>query len=425
VVAAIADHARLPAELVEGDDAARAARFEQLLSARIAGQPRAVAAVAGALVRTIEARRAATTPARKPLASLLLLGPTGTGKTETARLFAEGWFLDPRALFAVDLSEYQDKESLHRLIGAPPGYLGHGDRTPLAIAMAERPRRVVLFDEIEKAHRDVLDVLLQVLDEGRLTTGQGEAVRFDEAVVILTSNLAIGGKPAARAGFAAGDAPVAMEESDLRAAVAKELRPELIGRLDALVRFEAIDRTPAQAIALAHLRRLGDALITTGRLAPARLPALRKDVLARLGARDARPLAGGAREVMRLVEDVVRDERASAPTPHTIHVVYPWHDGGREVAAAGMVADLAPGADPVAAADLVLVHPAGASLLYVAQIGSRLVALLGDDGAASEIAGALEAAKLARRTEVAHGRVRGDVAGRPIGELVDKLLRAG
>ncbi len=420
VISAIADHARLPAELVEGDDVARAARFEQLLAARIAGQPRAVSAVAGALARAIEARGGAAS--RKPLASLLLLGPTGTGKTETARLFAEGWFLDPKALFAVDLSEYQDKESVHRLIGAPPGYLGHGDRTPLAIAMAERPRRVVLFDEIEKAHRDVLDVLLQLLDEGRLTTGQGESIRFDEAVVILTSNLAIGGKPAARAGFAAGSSEATMDEPELRVAVGKELRPELVGRLDALVRFEPIDRTTAQAIALAHLRRLTDALITTGRLAPARLPALRKDVIARLGAREGKAWTGGAREVMRLVEDVVRDERASAPPPHSVQVVYPWHDGGREVSASGVIADLEAGVDPNAAADLVLVHPAGASLLYVAQIGARLVALLGDDDAAFAIATALTDARLVRQTAVARGRVRGDVAGRPIGELVDRLL---
>ena len=159
--------------------------MEEHLRRRVVGQDEALAAVANA-VRTA---RAGLHDPNRPLGSFLFLGPTGVGKTETARAVAEFLFDDPRAMIRIDMSEYQEKHTVSRLIGAPPGYVGYEEAGQLTEAVRRRPYSVVLLDEVEKAHGDVLNVLLQLLDDGRLTDGQGRTVDFRNTIVIMTSNL--------------------------------------------------------------------------------------------------------------------------------------------------------------------------------------------------------------------------------------------
>ena len=160
-------------------------KMEERLHQRVVGQDEAIAAVANAIRRA----RAGLQDPNRPLGSFIFLGPTGVGKTELARALAEFLFDDEQAMIRIDMSEYQEKHTVSRLIGAPPGYVGYEEGGQLTEAVRRRPYAVVLFDEIEKAHRDVLNVLLQLLDDGRLTDGKGRTVDFKNTVVIMTSNV--------------------------------------------------------------------------------------------------------------------------------------------------------------------------------------------------------------------------------------------
>src|SRR5881409_1494923 len=159
--------------------------LEEELHQRVIGQDEAVTAVAEAVLRA----RSGLKDPKRPIGSFIFLGPTGVGKTELARALAEFLFDDERATIRIDMSEYQEKHSVSRLIGAPPGYVGYDEGGQLTEAVRRRPYAVVLFDEIEKAHPEVLNVLLQLLDDGRLTDGKGRTVDFKNTVVIMTSNL--------------------------------------------------------------------------------------------------------------------------------------------------------------------------------------------------------------------------------------------
>src|SRR6186713_3362489 len=160
-------------------------RMEEVLHDRVVGQDEAVDAVANAIRRS----RAGLQDPNRPIGSFLFLGPTGVGKTELARALAEYLFDDERAIVRIDMSEYQERHTVSRLVGAPPGYVGFEEGGQLTEAIRRRPYSVVLLDEIEKAHGDVFNVLLQLLDDGRLTDGQGRTVDFRNTVVIMTSNL--------------------------------------------------------------------------------------------------------------------------------------------------------------------------------------------------------------------------------------------
>ena len=159
--------------------------MEDRLRERVVGQDEAIEAVAN----TVRAARAGLQDPNRPLGSFLFLGPTGVGKTETARALAEFLFDDEQAMVRIDMSEYQEKHTVSRLIGAPPGYVGYDEAGQLTEAVRRRPYSVVLFDEVEKAHPEVLNVLLQLLDDGRLTDAQGRTVDFRNTIVIMTSNL--------------------------------------------------------------------------------------------------------------------------------------------------------------------------------------------------------------------------------------------
>src|SRR5437762_4686783 len=163
----------------------RLTRLEAELERRVVGQPEALAAVANAVRRA----RAGLQDPNRPTGSFIFLGPTGVGKTETARALADFLFDDEKAMVRLDMSEYMEKHAVARMIGAPPGYVGYEEGGQLTEAIRRRPYAVVLFDEIEKAHPDVLNVLLQILDEGRLTDAKGRTVDFKNTVVIMTSNV--------------------------------------------------------------------------------------------------------------------------------------------------------------------------------------------------------------------------------------------
>jgi ATP-dependent Clp protease ATP-binding subunit ClpB len=243
--------------------------------------------------------KAALNRPRRPIASLLFVGPTGVGKTEMAKALADFLFDDERAMVRIDMSEYGEKHSVARLVGAPPGYVGYEEGGQLTEAVRRRPYTVVLLDEVEKAHPEVFDVLLQVLDDGRLTDGQGRTVDFRNAILILTSNLG--------STFIVDPtmSPDARREAVL-SAVRTAFKPEFLNRLDEIVVFDALDLADLARIVdlqLEHLRR---------RLADRRLglevtPAAR-EWLASTG---FDPVYG-ARPLRRLVQSSVGDPLARA-----------------------------------------------------------------------------------------------------------------
>jgi ATP-dependent Clp protease ATP-binding subunit ClpB len=202
--------------LLEGE-VQKLLHLEDELHRRVVGQDEAVAAVAQAVLRA----RSGLKDPRRPIGSFIFLGPTGVGKTELARALAQFLFDDERAMIRIDMSEYQERHTVARLLGAPPGYVGYEEGGQLTEAVRRRPYSVVLFDEIEKAHPDVFNVMLQILDEGRLTDGQGRTVDFKNTILIMTSNLPVTG--------------------DLRESLRAHFRPEFLNRVDEIIQFHALD----------------------------------------------------------------------------------------------------------------------------------------------------------------------------------------
>jgi ATP-dependent Clp protease ATP-binding subunit ClpB len=209
----------------------------------VVGQDKALTAVANAVRRS----RAGLSDERRPIGSFIFLGPTGVGKTETARALAELLFDDERAMVRIDMSEYMERHAVSRLIGAPPGYVGYDEGGQLTEPVRRRPYSVVLFDEIEKAHADVFNTLLQLLDDGRLTDGQGRTVDFKNTVIIATSNI---GSEALSRLDERGDASNERVEEVALEALRKHFRPEFINRIDETVVFRRLDRE--------HIRKIVD-----------------------------------------------------------------------------------------------------------------------------------------------------------------------
>ena len=258
--------------LLEGETE-KLIHMEERLHQRVIGQHAAVEAVSNALRR---ARSGLQDPDR-PIGSFVFLGPTGVGKTELARALAEFMFDDERAMIRIDMSEYQERHTVSRLVGAPPGYVGYDEGGQLTEAVRRRPYSVVLLDEIEKAHAEVFDVLLQVLDDGRLTDGQGRTVDFRNTVLIMTSNIR---------------APEQMRE---------HFRPEFLNRIDEIVQFEALGKEELGEIAELQLARLRERLAERG--LGLELTDAAKELLAEVGwdpTYGARPLK---RAIQRLVEN--------------------------------------------------------------------------------------------------------------------------
>ena len=276
--------------------------LEDLLHRRVIGQDDAVRAVANAIRRS----RAGLSDPNRPIGSFMFLGPTGVGKTELARALAEFLFDDERAMVRIDMGEYMEKHSVSRLIGAPPGYIGYDEGGQLTEAVRRRPYSVVLLDEIEKAHPDVFNVLLQVLDDGRLTDGQGRTVDFTNTVLIMTSNLP-------------GD-PMTF------------FKPEFINRVDEIIRFRALTEADLGAIVdiqLAHLR---------DRLAERRIGLDVTPAATALLAHEGYDPAFGARPLKRVIQREIGDRAAMLVLEGKVGegdaIVVDAHDGAFEVNAA-------------------------------------------------------------------------------------------
>jgi ATP-dependent Clp protease ATP-binding subunit ClpB len=222
--------------------------MEENLRRRVIGQDEALEAVANAVRRA----RAGLQDPNRPVGSFIFLGPTGVGKTETARALAEFLFDDERAMVRLDMSEYMEKHAVARMIGAPPGYIGYEEGGQLTEAVRRRPYSVVLFDEIEKAHPDVFNVLLQILDDGRLTDSKGRVVDFKNTVLIMTSNLG------SREIQSAAENPLVDHniEKDVLQVLRDHFKPEFLNRIDDIVVFEQLSRDEIAQIIDVQLERL-------------------------------------------------------------------------------------------------------------------------------------------------------------------------
>ncbi|MDG4822303.1 ATP-dependent chaperone ClpB [Asanoa sp. WMMD1127] len=295
IATVVASWTGIPAgRLLEGETA-KLLRMEESLSSRVVGQPEAVGAVADAVRRA----RAGIADPDRPTGSFLFLGPTGVGKTELAKALAGFLFDDERAMVRIDMSEYGEKHSVARLVGAPPGYVGYEEGGQLTEAVRRRPYSVILLDEVEKAHPDVFDVLLQVLDDGRLTDGQGRTVDFRNAILILTSNL----------GSSLIADPTLSEEQRREAVLAvvrAHFKPEFLNRLDDIVVFSALSGPQLRAIVDIQLDLLRK------RLAERRLTLDVTEAARTWLAEHGYDPIYGARPLRRLVQSAIGDSLAKA-----------------------------------------------------------------------------------------------------------------
>jgi ATP-dependent Clp protease ATP-binding subunit ClpB len=323
IAAIVSKWTGIPITRMMQGETAKLLHMEEQLETRVVGQNAAVEVVANAVRRS----RAGLGDPNRPIGSFLFLGPTGVGKTELARALAEFLFDNERAMIRLDMSEYMEKHSVARLIGAPPGYVGYEEGGQLTEPVRRRPYSVILFDEIEKAHGDVWNVLLQVLDDGRLTDGQGRTIDFKNTVLILTSNVgsahiqAIDSKPGLDVG--------ARREQIQRAVldeVRSVFRPEFLNRLDELVVFDRLDRAQLREIVGIQLKRFASRL--ERRDLRLEVTERAKDLLAEEGydpTYGARPLK---RAIMRKLEDPLAKKVLSGEFPPGTLVVVDRGSGG-------------------------------------------------------------------------------------------------
>ncbi|MCU0772237.1 MAG: ATP-dependent chaperone ClpB [Verrucomicrobia bacterium] len=286
--------------MIEGERA-KLLKMEERLQQRVVGQEEALTALSNAVRRS----RSGLQEPDRPIGSFIFLGPTGVGKTETARALAEFLFDDEQAMVRIDMSEYMEKHAVARLIGAPPGYVGYEEGGQLSEAVRRRPYSVVLFDEIEKAHHDVFNVLLQVLDDGRLTDGQGKTVDFKNTILIMTSNI---GSPIIQE-FYGGSRSVAKSESELQQVVRNELklhfRPEFLNRIDDIIIFHSLDAKHLARIVEIQLDRLNQ------RLAGQHLHLELDDSAKELLTEEGYDPQFGARPLKRTLQELLLDNLAS------------------------------------------------------------------------------------------------------------------
>lgn len=289
----------IPAKNISKSEFERIAGLEDRLSARIIGQQTAVKEVAKAIKRG----RARISPKRKPV-SFIFAGPTGVGKTELVKTLAADLFDTPDALIRVDMSEYMEKFAVSRIIGAPPGYVGHDDSGQLTEKIRRRPYSVVLFDEIEKAHPDVMNVLLQILDDGRITDATGITVNFENTIIVMTTNAGSSDRVASNVGFS-GSAEQ-NSEAKTRKALEQFLRPEFINRVDEIIVFNSLTKDDFVNIAKLMLSDLENALKEKN------ITFLYSYEAVEYIAKESYSSVYGARNMRRFIQKYVEDELAEA-----------------------------------------------------------------------------------------------------------------
>ncbi len=280
----------IPAERMLAEESKKLANMEEELGKRLIGQKEAVKSVANAIRRS----RAGIRDERKPIGSFLFLGPTGVGKTELAKTLAEFMFADEHMIVRIDMSEYMEKHTVARLIGAPPGYVGYDEGGQLTEAVRRHPYSVILLDEIEKAHRDVLNILLQVMDDGRLTDAKGRTVNFRNTVIIMTSNL---GSPEIAEHVGDTHAQRGAIETVLKSA----FPPEFLNRIDATIIFQPLSKEEIRSIVGLQLRSLD------ARLHERRVSVVTTEALQDLIAEEGYDPVFGARPLKRVIQDRVLD----------------------------------------------------------------------------------------------------------------------
>lgn len=288
-------------------EAQKLSRIEAELGRRVVGQEEAISAIARALRRS----RAGLSDENRPVGSFMFLGPTGVGKTELAKAVAEFIFNDEKALIRVDMSEYMERHAVSRLIGSPPGYVGHDDGGQLTEIVRHRPYSLILFDEIEKAHPEVFNILLQVLDNGRLTDGKGKTINFKNTIIILTSNAGSEYfRKMSTIGFSAGD-EVAEEKNDeneyrdrAKDVLREIFKPEFLNRLDEIITFHSLSQKDMEHIVEIQLEKVRERIATRGLMLKI-APEVKK-IIARQGFNPEY----GARPVKRLIQKMIIDELA-------------------------------------------------------------------------------------------------------------------
>jgi ATP-dependent Clp protease ATP-binding subunit ClpC len=299
IASVVAQWTGIPVNQVMETESEKLLRMEEALHERVIGQEGAVSAVANAIRRA----RSGLKDPRRPIGSFIFLGSSGVGKTELAKALAEFLFDDEDALVRIDMSEYREQHTVSRLFGAPPGYVGYEEGGQLTEAVRRRPYRVILFDEIEKAHPEVWNALLQILEDGRLTDGQGRTIDFSNTIIIMTSNL---GTEFARKGGALGfvqanDEQTMVDHQKIERAMRETFRPEFLNRIDEIIIFAPLSVEQVEQIVDLHMREVADQLRERGiglhLTEPARGWLARKGFDAQFGARPLR------RAIQRYVEN--------------------------------------------------------------------------------------------------------------------------
>lgn len=306
IASVVAEWTGIPVTRLTEDESQRLLRMEELLHERVVGQEEAVTAVAKAIRRS----RVGLKDPKRPIGSFLFLGPTGVGKTELCKSLAEAMFGDENAMIRIDMSEYMERHTVSRLIGSPPGYVGHEEGGQLTEKVRRKPYAVILFDEIEKAHEDVWNVLLQILDDGRITDSQGRTVDFKNTVIVMTSN--IGAKSLTAASAKLGFSTEKTDDDDTEKAFerAKELvvtelrqtfRPEFLNRIDETIVFRALTEADIQEVARRMLKTVSGRMESMGIHLDAS-----NDAVAEL-AREGFDPKYGARPLRRAIQNKVED----------------------------------------------------------------------------------------------------------------------
>jgi ATP-dependent Clp protease ATP-binding subunit ClpC len=293
----------IPVKRLQGDETARLIHMEQALHARVVGQDEAVITISKAVRRA----RAGLKDPKRPIGSFIFLGPTGVGKTELAKALAEFMFGSEEALIKIDMSEFQERHTTSRLVGSPPGYVGYGEGGQLTDSVRRKPYSVVLFDEIEKAHPEAFNLLLQVLEDGHLTDGKGRRIDFRNTIIIMTSNVGTEHiRRASRIGFG-GDASK-IDETDVRRKVEDALkqlfRPEFLNRIDATIIFHPLTSEEIHRISRIMIKRVEI------QLSEHRIELRVKESALELLSRRGYDPTFGARPLRRIITNLIEDPLA-------------------------------------------------------------------------------------------------------------------